>query len=476
MPADDARAPTAPSSTPETLRRENDDLRDRVAQLERERDRLRRENERLRKELEAARRAGYRQAAPFSKGAPTSTPKRPGRKAGAAYGRHVHRPVPTHVNEHYDAPVRRTCPHCHGAVTHIDVVSQYQEDLPPVRPLVREFRIEVGHCARCGRRVQGRHPLQTSDAVGAAAVQLGPQAISLATVLHTQLGVPVAKVATLFDQTFQLAVTPGGIIRALHRVAARAEPTYQALVTTVQESPHVVPDETGWRESGRPRWLWVYATPTTTVYRITPGRSFADATRVLPATYAGALTRDGWVAYRDYTHAGHQSCLRHLLRRCEILITDHPYSRFAPQVQTLLQAALAVRDRRAAGTISDHGVAVARGHLAHQLDRLLETPGRVPAVQRFARHLDREFPYLFSFLYDPTVDATNWRAEQAIRPAVAMRKVCGGNRSARGVQTQYILASLLRTAVQRQVAIPATIAMLLRSSRPIVAKGFRAPP
>jgi transposase len=361
-------------------------------------------------------------------------------------------------------------------VTHIDVVSQYQEDLPPVRPLVREFQIEVGHCAACGRRVQGRHPLQTSDAVGAAAVQLGPQAISLATVLHTQLGVPVGKVATLFDQTFQLAVTPGGIIRALHRLAVRAEPTYEALITAVRESSCVVPDETGWRENGHPRWLWVYATPTTTVYRITPGRSFADATRVLPATYAGALTRDGWVAYRDYTDAGHQSCLRHLLRRCELLVTDHPHSRFAPQVQTLLQAALAVRDRRAAGTISDHGVAVARGRLAHQLNRLLESPGRVPAVQRFARHLDREFPYLFSFLYDPTVDATNWRAEQAIRPAVAIRKVCGGNRSARGLQTQYVLASLLRTAVQRQVAIPATIARLLRSARPIVPKGFRVPP
>lgn len=42
--------------------------------------------------------------------------------------------------------------------------------------------------------------------------------------------------------------------------------------------------------------------------------------------------------------------------------------------------------------------------------------------------------------------AFNWRAEQSIRPAVVMRKVCGGNRSARDAQTQYILASLLRTA------------------------------
>jgi transposase len=199
VPAEHEHGPTTPSPTPETLRQGNDPLRDRVAHLERERDRLRRENERLRKELEAARRAGYRQAAPFSKGAPRATAKHPGSKAGPAHGQHVHRPVPTHVEEHYDAEVGRTCPHCHGAIGDLDVVSQYQEDLPPVRPLVREFRIEV-HCVCCGRRVQGRHRLQTSDAVGAAAVQLGPQAVSLATVLHTQLGLPVARVARLFDE------------------------------------------------------------------------------------------------------------------------------------------------------------------------------------------------------------------------------------------------------------------------------------
>ena len=39
-------------------------------------------------------------------------------------------------------------------------------------------------------------------------------------------------------------------------------------------------------------------------------------------------------------------------------------------------------------------------------------------AERFAAHLASEFPALFTFLWDPSVDATNWRAEQAIRPAV----------------------------------------------------------
>jgi len=140
--------------------------------LQRENDRLRRENDRLRHELEAARRAGARQAAPFSKNRPSPHPRRPGRKAGPAYGRPAHRLAPTHIDETHDAPTPTSCPTCAGAVIDTGVATQYQEDLPPVRPIVRAFQVHIGQCQRCGRRVQGRHPLQTSDAIGAAAAQI----------------------------------------------------------------------------------------------------------------------------------------------------------------------------------------------------------------------------------------------------------------------------------------------------------------
>ena len=75
------------------------------------------------------------------------------------------------------------------------VASQYQEDLPVVRPIVRRFDVEVGCCVACGRRVQGRHPLQTSDALGAANVHLGPGAVTLVVLLHKHVGVSLEKIA-----------------------------------------------------------------------------------------------------------------------------------------------------------------------------------------------------------------------------------------------------------------------------------------
>ena len=62
---------------------------------------LQAENERLRRQLDAALRAGKRQAAPFSKGQPKPTPRKPGRKPGKDYGPKAYRqpPSPEQIDE-----------------------------------------------------------------------------------------------------------------------------------------------------------------------------------------------------------------------------------------------------------------------------------------------------------------------------------------------------------------------------------------
>jgi transposase len=452
------------------LRREHERAdRDRD-RYRRDRDQLRKKIDRLEDDLDKARRALHRQAAPFSRGVPRRPPGRAGRTAGAAYGRKAHRRPPAHVDESYDAPLPSCCPECGGALTLTAHATQHQEDLPAVRPIVRCFRIAIGHCADCHRRVQGRHPLQTSDALGAASTQLGPMAVTWAVILNKQFGVPLGKIARLFRERFTLSITCGGLVHAMRRAARQAEPTYDALAAQVRGSPVVTPDETGWKVAADLHWLWTFVTPDTTVFRIVRGRGFEEAASVLGADFPGVLVRDGWAPYRRFRAAVHQTCLAHLLRRCRTLIRDHRDHHFAPPVQRVLQHALAVRDRYRAGAISAHGVAVARGHLQNQLNALIDRPGRRRVAQNFAAHLAIEFPAIFTFLLDPdAIDATNWRAEHALRPAVVTRKVCGGNRSARGAHTQEVLASILRTIQQRQLDAATILPDLLRAPQPITA-------
>ena len=178
---------------------------------------------------------------------------------------------------------------------------------------------------------------------------------------------------------------------------------------------------------------------------------------------------------RAFTFAG-ISVLQHLLRRCEHLLEDHPQCGWAGQVQDTLQAGLALRDRRDAGSLSAHGLATARGRLLARLSRLIDNPPALDDAERFAAHLASEFPAIFTFLWDPSVDATNWRAEQAIRPAVVIRKVCGGNRTRKGADTQQVLASVVRTARQRNIDLPALFATMLRAPDAIVPDAFGLPP
>ena len=67
------------------LRHQNERLQRRNERLRRENDRLKRKIDHLEKQLATARRAGFRQAAPFAKNRPQGRGGHPGRRAGAAY-------------------------------------------------------------------------------------------------------------------------------------------------------------------------------------------------------------------------------------------------------------------------------------------------------------------------------------------------------------------------------------------------------
>jgi transposase len=459
------------------LREEQQRLEAERARLEAERERLRGENERLREvnerlrgEVEALRRAAKRQAAPFSKDAPTPNPKRPGRKPGAAYGTRAHRRPPEHVDQVVTVGLPACCPGCGGELVLERVATQHVEDLPPTRPMAIRYLVQVGRCRVCGRRAQPRHPEQTSDALGAAGVQLGPRAVALAAWLSKGLGVPAGKIARLLGH-LGLDVTPGGVTQAIARAARRCQPTYQALVAGVRASPVVAPDETGWRVDGRRAWLWTFVGAQLTLYRIAHGRGYADAAAVLGEGYSGVLERDGWAPYRRFEHATHQTCLAHLLRRCRELVADadRGQAKTPHAVRRILEHALALREDRDTGALDAATLAAEAERLGAKVDKLIAGATRYPPNRRLLDHLAREREHLFTFLRTPGVQATNWRAEQAIRPAVVTRKAWGGNRTWTGADTWQALASVLRTATQQARDPVELLTCLLRAPTPILA-------
>ena len=217
-----------------------------------------------------------------------------------------------------------------------------------------------------------------------------------------------------------------------------------------------------------------------------------QAASVLGPGLTGVLERDGWAPYRRFADARHQTCVAHLLRRAEELIADSVagQAKIPHAVRRLLLDALAVRDAHAdlltpaddnvidataveiatdqpllpAGR-DDRDAMTAAGHdqhrqahldaeiarLEHDIDVLLTRNPTHDPNRKLLKHLTSEREHLLTFLTAPGIAATNWRAEQAIRPAVVNRKNWGGNRTPHGAQVQQTLMSVIRTSRQQHV-------------------------
>jgi transposase len=421
-------------------------------------------------ELTASQRAGKRQAAPFSKGPPKTNPRRPGRKPGKAYGRKAHRrpPPPDQIDECYRAPLPHCCPFCQGAVKQDDVRQQFQVEFPR-RPIYRRLEIAIGHCQRCGRRLQGRHPLQTSDALGAAATQLGPMAQASIVWLNKRLGLSHGKIADLFHQLFGIPLSRGGSAQVVLRAARRCKEAYAQIRASVRRSPWLANDETGWKIGGHSGWLHVVVGDEATCFTIAKQRSASVQARLVGSNYSGTMTHDGYSSYnRRFGQATHQQCLSHLMRRLEKMLQTArgPARRFPQEVLALAKHALALRDQFRTGQISEDDLADWYLGFLRRLETLVERPRSNAANRQLAKHLRKHIREWFWFLLDPMIDATNYRAEQALRFGVTNRKVWGGNRTAKGKDAQAILMSVMET-VRRQGRNPLdALAELLRNKSP----------
>lgn len=456
--------------TYEELLAENARLRRRVAELEAV-------VEDLRRQLEEMRRSSKRQAAPFSKGAPKENPKTPGRKQGHPPS---FRMIPQRVDRIEDVPLPfEVCPECGGQIQKIEVCPQYQTDLPPIEPITTRFDIHIGQCKRCGKRVQGRHKDQTSDALGRASVQIGPNALSLGCEMKHRLGISYGKVHTFFQSVFAFPVSRSTFVRADTRLADLFEPTYQQLILSIRGKQAVCGDETGWKIAGHNAWLWVFTQEEITIYLIDPSRAHPVIERVLGEDFQGVLGCDCFLSYNAVPYR-QQKCLAHLIRNAKDIEKTKTRGavRFPRAVQRLLQAAIRLKRRQ--DQLSPHGYAVARGRLEAALDRLLTGALTDPDNARFAQRLHKHRGRLFVFLYHDAVQPTNNAAERALRPAVIARKLSAGNRTPQGAKNHSILASVIQTCRQNGEDFRAWAKTLLCSTQPVIPswalEGYPRPP
>lgn len=416
----------------QALREENAQLRRRIAQLE--------------ARLEELERASFRQAAPFRipEEKRKEVPKRPGRKPGHPG---TYRRRPEHSDDEVEVALDR-CPICGERLASVEAIEQYIEEVPEApRPHVTRLVTYRGYCRRCDREVASRHPLQVSDATGAAGAHLGAGVLTLAAELRHGMGLTVRKTCGVLARCCGLEVTPGGLTQALARVGTRLEGTYQRLTDQVRNSPGVYADETSWWVGGPGHWLWVFTTPEATLYRIEARRGQDVVLETLGDQFRGVLVSDCLASYDPIDCRKHK-CYAHHLRAISEALRHCPDNAYLRRLRMLLIAAMALGEAR--NELPDFPERLAA--LEKTTDQLLHRARADPTEERLANRLRKQRAHRFRFLYDAQVEPTNNRAERQLRPAVIARKLSCGNKTIRGKRTCEILMSLATTAQQRGIA------------------------
>jgi hypothetical protein len=422
------------------LEAENQALRQRIAELEP----LEQIVISLQQQVEELQRAAARQAAPFrrrdKKKKPPDQHKRPGRPKGHPP---AFRPPPPQVDEDIEMRLDQ-CPDCGGPITDVQRCEQYIEDIPPVRPHVTKLTTYVGTCPCCGE-VRSTHPMQVSTATGAAGTHLGARALALAAWLSKRLGMTTRSVCKVLQAMFGLKLTPGGLTQALERMADKLQPTFDTLVNELRNQSGVWADETSWWVGGPGWWLWTFTSPDLTVYHADASRGRDVVLDMLGPDFAGVLTSDCLASYEKLPYKMHK-CYAHHLKAIAKAQEDQP-SNYLAELRGLLKAAIYLQAHRA--DLPPPEWAAKRQHLEDRANQLLLRSTPPTGAAKVANRLRKRRRWLFTFLDDPALEATNNRAERSLRPAVIARKLSCGNKTERGKQTWEILTSLAATCHQR---------------------------
>ncbi|MEA3397232.1 MAG: IS66 family transposase [Chloroflexota bacterium] len=299
---------------------------------------------------------------------------------------------------------------------------------------------------------------------------VGPRLVALIVCLALRMRLSRPRIQEFLNDWLQVYLSVGTINQAITAGGRAVEPIEEQLLAEVKQSELLYADETGWKENGRLKWLWVVVTSTVTLFLI-GGRSWDVLADILEG-YSGWLMSDGYLVYRKYAHR--LRCWAHLIRKARGLSEslDQEARTFGEKVLAGLTLLIEQVYQARAGPHVDLKTA-----FADQLEDLqagCEQQRDSPhtKTRQLARELLNDWEAIWTVLEHPELPLTNNRAECALRHWVIARRISYGTRTKQGSRAFTLLASVIDTCRQRSILPWPYLADVIAKRR----KGHPAPP
>ena len=403
-------------------------------------------------------------AAEREKNSVKNTKKKPKRKAGKqkgakGFGRTQKLPI-TGENIHYAV----VCAVCNSHLKeerftaftgHYVIDIKVGEQQKPGIQLTNTKHIYGDTLCDCGH-ITRTQPYRCPDEKGWAVNMsewhlVGPCLMSFIICLAMRMRLSRPRIQELLKDWLKVHLSIGTINQCIHEGGRASEPVEEQMIDETINSNLLHVDETSWKESGKPLWLWVFTTLTVSLYMI-GYRTSTIIDDLLGNDFLGWMMSDGYRVYRKYKNR--LRCLAHLRRKAQGLkeSVNNEASAFGIKtlalLSTLMSAVYQARESPEIDLVKKYG------------DLLREFRGLCEQHQNAAhdktRALAREFindwEAIFRVLQYPYLPLTNNEAEQALRHWVIARKLSHGTRTSQGSRAFTLLASVIETCRKRNVS------------------------
>lgn len=300
---------------------------------------------------------------------------------------------------------------------------------------------------------------------------IGPLLMALICCLAKRMRMSRLRIREFLHDWLGIKLTAGTINQCIHEMGRAVSPVEKQLIKEAEESNLLHADETPWKEQGRPFWLWVFSTVSTTLYMVGK-RDMGNIEKVLTDNFNGWLMSDGYRAYRWYEKR--LRCWAHLERKARGL--DESLNKEAQSfgkdalnvLTTLMDAIYHVREG------PEEDLVLKYQDFLDQFKILCEQfrDADHDKTQALAREFLNDWDAIFRILAHPHMPLTNNEAERALRHWVILRRISYGTRTPQGSRVFALLASVIETCRKRQISPWNYLAHVISERR----RGHDAPP
>lgn len=277
---------------------------------------------------------------------------------------------------------------------------------------------------------------------------LGPRLLSFLSYLVGVHGVSKRGVEEIIEAAAGVPISLGTIAHAEQEMSEALAAPYQEVRQAVADADVKGIDETGWKEAGKKRWLWVAATMQAVVFCIHPRRSI-EALKLLLGNLDGFFQSDRWSVYLEHLPSHrHQLCWAHLKRNWETKAKrGGKAKRLADRWFALHETIFKLWHRFKAGEFDREQLQHRIGPSIAAITALYEegSRSRDQVFARFCTRLGEAVERHWLFVLEEGVEPTNNQAERVQRRAVIWRRRSFGCRSAEGCRFVERLLTVVET-------------------------------